>query len=522
MIPRVSMIASAVLSMAMASVASAQQPVDRTPRDFACTARAPFDPARGASWSDWGGGPANDRRARGRTLSAADVSRLDVVWAFGFPGVKSVIGQPTVAGNRVFIGVDTGDVYSIDAESGCADWTFRADAGVRTAPVLGSVGGTSLVFVGDLRGQVYALDARSGALKWKVKADEHPAARITGTPQFVPAGTPKPGDRARVFVPVSSGEEGAGARPDYACCTFRGSVVALDAANGSPVWKTYTIAHAPVAVGPNRFAPSGAAIWSAPTIDTARGLLYVGTGDAYSTPADAATDAIMAMDLDTGAVRWTRQVTVGDVWTVKCMAKGAPDDCGPDQDFGAPPMLVTAEGRSVLVAGQKSGNVWALNPQTGEVLWRSPLVADTTKFGAKIVWGGAADASRAYFGLGSGGVAAVGLADGFRQWFTELPPKPGREAHGGQDGAVAVAGPVVLSGGWDGVLRALSTDSGKVLWEFDTTREFPTTNGVEAHGGSMGAAGPVIAGDRVFVPSGYIGVKNGMPGNVLLMLAPRR
>lgn len=514
MMSRVSLVAGAAVVMSLLAVpVQAQQ--------SACAGRAPFDSSKGDAWSGWGGGLANTRRAQRThgTLSAADLPGLKLVWAFGFPGAHAVIGQPTVAGNRVFVGVDTGDVYAIDTASGCQDWTFKADAGVRTAPVLGRAGGTWTVFVGDLRGQVYAVDATSGTLRWKVKADDHPTARITGTPQFLPAGT---GASARLFVPVSSGEEGAGARAGYACCTFRGSVVALDAATGKPIWKTYAIERAAAATGPNRFGPSGAAIWSAPTIDAARGLLYVGTGDAYSAPADPATDAIVAMDLATGAVRWKHQATVGDVWTVQCLGKAAPADCGPDQDFGSPPMLVAAGGRNLLVAGQKSGNVWAFDPRTGDMIWRTPLVPDTTKFGAKIVWGGAADDRRAYFGLGTGGVAAVRLADGATQWFTELAPKAGRESHPGEDGAVTVADGVVFSGGWDGVVRALSADTGKVLWEFDTARDLATVNGVAAHGGSMAAAGSVVAGKALFVPSGYIGVKNGMPGNVLLMFSPSR
>lgn len=295
---RSTLVLSVALSLA-AIAAQAQAP--------SCRARAPFDVKTGEAWSGWGNGTSNTRRAANDpgTLSVGDVPRLSLVWAFGFPGARAVIGQPTVAGNRVFVGVDTGEVYAIDRATGCADWAFKAEAGVRTAPVVAQTGSAWMVFVGDLRGQIYALDATSGALTWKVKVDDHPSARITGTPQFLPAKAANAnGDR--LFVPVSSGEEGAGARAGYPCCTFRGSVVALDAATGKLAWKTYTIAHAPAPTGPNRFAPSGAAIWSAPTIDTRRGLLYVGTGDAYSTPADAATDAIVAMDLRTGAVRWTR------------------------------------------------------------------------------------------------------------------------------------------------------------------------------------------------------------------------
>jgi polyvinyl alcohol dehydrogenase (cytochrome) len=184
-------------------------------------------------------------------------------------------------------------------------------------------------------------------------------------------------------------------------------------------------------------------------------------------------------------------------------------------------MRVSSGGRDLLVAGQKSGNVWAFEPTTGEVLWRTPLVEDTTQFGGKIVWGGAADAANAYFGLGTGLVAAVRLTDGAPQWFREIEPAAGRADHPGLDGPLTVSGDLLFSGGWDGVLRALSVADGRVLWQYDTVRAFETANGVAAHGGSMGAAGPVVAGQRLFVPSGYIGVKNGMPGNVLLMFAAK-
>ncbi|HVZ22441.1 MAG TPA: PQQ-binding-like beta-propeller repeat protein, partial [Vicinamibacterales bacterium] len=269
-IPAAAVILTAGLSALLPAFAIAQA-ADSQARP--CVVSAPFDGGKGGTWSGWGNGKGNTRRAQGATLSADDLSHLSVAWAFGFPGARSVIGQPTVAGNRVFIGVDTGDVYAIDAANGCQDWRMKADAGVRTAPVVGQVGGAGLVFVGDLRGQVYALDARSGALRWKVRVDDHAAARLTGTPQFLAAGQPRAGSLARLFVPVSSGEEGAGARAGYPCCTFRGSVVALDAATGTQIWKTYTIAHAAVAAGPDHFAPSGAAIWSAPTVDLSRGLL---------------------------------------------------------------------------------------------------------------------------------------------------------------------------------------------------------------------------------------------------------
>jgi polyvinyl alcohol dehydrogenase (cytochrome) len=364
-----------------------------------------------------------------------------------------------------------------------------------------------------MKANVYAVDADTGKLIWKVRVEDHTTARITGAPKLF---------EGRLYVPVASSEEGAGGNPKYPCCTFRGSVVALEAANGKQIWKTYTITEVPQSTGPNRFGPAGGGVWSSPTIDPKRHVLYATTGDAYTEPAAKTTDAIMAMDLDSGKIHWVAQGTENDVWLAGCSAKNPTGNCpanlGPDQDFSASPILKTlADGRRILVAGQKSGNVWAYDPdKNGAVVWKTPLTKSTTEFGGKIVWGGAADDQSAYFGLGTGGIAAVQLKEGERKWFTALEPAPAMARHGGQDGPLTAIPGVVFSGGWDGVLRALSASDGHVVWEYDTVHDFDTVNGVAAKGGSMGAAGPVIAGGTLFTGSGYIGVKNGMPGNVLL------
>ncbi len=362
------------------------------------------------------------------------------------------------------------------------------------------------------------MDAAKGTLLWKVRVDEHPAARITGAPQIF---------EDRVYVPVASGEEGTSSSPDYPCCSFRGSVVALDAATGKQVWKTWTIAEVPKIVSKNangvsRWAPAGGGIWSAPTVDPKRRALYVGTGDAYTTPAPKNTDAVMALDLDSGRILWSVQGTENDAWVVGCMRptplENCPKDFGPDQDFGSPPILRDlGGGRTLLIAGQKSGNVWAYDPDhQGAVAWRTALVNNTKEFGGKLLWGGAADDQAAYFGLDAGGIAAVDIRNGERRWFTPLAPADGRAKHPGETGPLTAIPGIVFSGGFDGVLRALSATDGKVVWQFDTVREFQTVNGVAAMGGSMGAAGPVVAGGMLFVPSGYVGVQNAMPGNVLL------
>ena len=473
--------------------------------------------AAGPAWNGWGADGYNSRfqSAKAAGLTADQVPRLKLKWAFGFPGVKSVVGQPSIVAGRVFLGVDTGTVYSLDAATGCLYWSFQADAGVRTAITIDA---RAVAYFGDLKANAYALDASSGKMLWKVRVDEHASARITGGPKVF---------EGRVYVPVASGEEGAGVNPNYACCTFRGSVVALDAATGRQIWKTYTIAEEPKPTGKNsngiqRWAPAGGGVWNSPTIDAQRRALYIGTGDAYTEPAAKTTDAIMALDLESGKILWVAQDTENDAWLVGCNGATRPENCpkdlGPDHDFGSPPILKTLpDGRTLLVAGQKSGNVWAHDPdQKGAVVWRTALVGNTKEFGGKIVWGGAADDQNAYFGLGTGGIAAVQLRDGERKWFAELKPAPAMASHPGQEGPLTAISGIVVSGAWDGVLRALAAANGRVLWEYNTVQDYKTVNGVAAKGGSIGAAGPTVAGGMLFVPSGYIGVRNGMPGNVLL------
>jgi len=454
-------------------------------------------------------------------LSADQVPRLTLKWAFGFPGAEEVYGQPTIAAGRVFIGVDTGAVYSLDAATGCVYWSFQADAGVRNAISIGPVKGQGSakygIYFGDIRANVYMLDATTGKLLWKVKVEDHPVARITGAPTLY---------QGRLYVPVASSEEStAGFSTVYPCCTFRGSVVALDANTGRKIWKTYTVQEAPkpsrkTSKGIQLWAPNGGAVWNSPTVDTKHHALYIGTGDGYLPPAAKTTDAVMALDMTTGKILWAHQDTENDAWLPGCgsqnSSENCPKDLGPDYDFGSSPILrALPEGHRVLVAGQKSGMVWGHDPdQEGTVLWQAQLVPKLAL--SMITFGGAADEQSAYFGLKTGGVAAVQLTTGDKRWFTPVEGLPGPGLRGQNAALTAIPG-VIFSGGWDGIVRAFSSDDGHLLWQYNMIRDFQTVNGVTAKGGSMGAPGPTVADGMLFAGSGYLsGAWGGIPGNVLL------
>jgi polyvinyl alcohol dehydrogenase (cytochrome) len=483
-----------------------------------CSATMAFaNPADRPAWNGWGPDGTNARYQRNPGFTTADISRLTLKWAFGFPGVSSVYGQPSLVGGRLFVGVDTGYVYALDPASGCVHWSFLAETGVRNAVSVGPVAdGRYAAYFGDIRANVYAVDAETGELRWKTKVDPHPLAVVTGSPTLY---------QGRLYVPVSSREEAAGGSLNYPCCTFRGSIVALDAATGAEIWKAYALPDPPQPAGQNSrgtplWSGSGAAIWHAPTVDPRRGAIYAATGDAYTHPVHANTDAVIAIDMDTGELRWSVQDWENDAWLVACgqnASENCPDPLGPDFDFGTSPILHTlSDGRRVLLAGQKSGFVFAHDPDNdGARLWRAELVEPAGA--AEILFGGAADDRTAYFGLDNGTLAALDPATGERKWFIEpAPPGP----HRGITAAVTAV-PGALFVGWqNGALTAHDSATGRVLWRFETQQDFDTVNGVPARGGSLGAPGATAGGGMLFVGSGYVGLGNGTPGNVLLAFGP--
>ena len=478
------------------------------------------------AWNGWGADSSNSRfqTAQAAGISADQVQRLKLKWAFGFPGATSVYGQPSVVAGRVFVGVNTGYVYSLDAATGCVYWSFEAQAGVRNAISFGEVkaGGSPkyAAYFGDLRANVYAVDVVTGALLWKTRVETHSLAGITAAPAL---------HEERLYVPVSSREEAAGVLETYSCCTFRGSVVALDANTGKEIWKTYIIPDEPKPTrknsnGTQLYGPSGGAIWNTPTIDAPHHALYIGTGNNYSEPTTDTTDAVMAMDMESGKVLWFVQDTPKDAW-IGCGLYGTSDNCpkemGPDYDFGSSPILRTLpNGNRVLIAGQKSGVVWAHDPdRKGAVVWKTQIVEKQAL--GEITFGGAADEENAYFGVRIGGITALQLSSGEKRWSTPLKGDPRTDPRSalGQNAALTVIPGVVFSGGYDGTLRALASDTGKILWEYNMLGGAKTVNGVDAKGGSMGAPGPTVAGGMLFAGSGYVFGARGRPGNVLLVFA---
>jgi len=516
-----------------------------------CTGTAPIKPGAstwGGSWGGWSPTVTNSRYqdTKAAGLAAADVPRLKLKWAFNLGAVTMARGQPAVAGNRVFIGTLAGDVYAIDTASGCVHWAFKATAGIRSGVTVGDANGVPAIFFGDRSAVMYAVNAESGELLWKTRPVEHQLASSTATPQFY---------KGLIYQGFSSIEESLVVDPNAACCSFRGSVVALDAGTGRIVWESFTLAESAKATGRGKQqGPSGVAIWSTPTIDELKGALYVATGDNYSNPVTETSDAVLAFDLKTGKLLWSRQLMQGDAYNSACSSRepaNCPDKNGPDYDFGQPPILVQLSGtqlgggKRALVIAQKSGVVHALDPDAeGKILWQTRVGAGGLLGGSQ--WGSAADNQRIYVAISDvilhsvvvpsakgasapagrrivldpkkgGGLHAINLKSGTIVWSARPAICPATQTicSPAQSAAVTAIPGAVFSGSLDGHMRAYSTTDGRVIWDFDTARQFPTVNGKPARGGSIDATGAAVAGGLVFVHSGY-NQFGGMPGNVLL------
>jgi polyvinyl alcohol dehydrogenase (cytochrome) len=506
-----------------------------------CSSSKSSTAALKGEWLSWGGDLNNSRHQSfsNTHLNAQNISQLKFKWAFGFPGAASASAQPLIYAGRVYVSSWEGDVFSLDAQTGCIHWHLVTEAGVRAAMFISKTGADqATLYIADLAANVYAANAASGELLWKTKIDDHPLARISGAPKQV---------GELLYIPVSSREESMAGDPKYPCCTFRGSVVALKAQTGQMAWKTYLIDQAaqPKAPSPNgtpQFGPAGVAAWNSPSIDLKRGLLYIGTGNSYTAPNAKLSDSIVALNLSDGALAWSRQLTPNDMWNGSC-PDSAKDhsNCSridaPDFDFAAPPILISAStfdskshsSTDLIIASQKSGVIYALNPdQKGQTVWETRVSPGGTSGG--IMFGSAADDQAIYAGLSDatklgnatdpnsgGGLVALNNTNGQLKWKTPHPACGDKRPCGQvQTAAVTVAADLVFSGSIDGTLRAYSASTGAILWSHETAHPFDTVNGVKANGGSMSDGGVAVSGNMLFTNSGYSHHSGIMPGNVFL------
>lgn len=510
---------------------------ERRPEDLPNRCTATTSQAAGPSWASWGGGLANTRfqSASDAGIEAKDLPRLKLKWAFAFADTSTLRSQPAVYRGRVFAGGQDGSVFALDAVTGCTYWAATVQSQVRSGITVAEIGSDAIVFFGDSAGFVYALNASNGKQIWKTPPDEHPASTVTSTPVVY---------KGRLYVGSASREEALSISPTYPCCSFRGSEVAMDAATGKIIWKRYMIPE-PAKQRGKSWGPSGVGVWTAATLDPDRDTMYVTTGDNYSNPPTSMSDSLVAMKMSTGDILWSKQFTAKDAWNSSCPLQdrvNCPPNEGPDWDFAASAALVNlANGKRALLLGQKSAIVYAVDPdRKGQVLWQSRIGEGGTVGG--IEWGPATDGRNIYVALSDirtqvarkqggndrtydldpthgGGIFAFRIDNGERIWQT---PPPGcgdrRPCSPAQSAAVSAIPGAVFSGSEDGHLRAYATDTGKIVWDYDSAHEYKTVNGLPGHGGAIDVAGPVFAGGMMFTVSGYP-ARGGLPGNVLLAFA---
>lgn len=496
----------------------------------------PIDLDAPARWNGWSPKPDNARYQTDPGLKAADVPRLKLKWAFNYPGSKN--GQATILGERLYVTSMSGAVYLLNARTGCVYWRHVAEAATRSSVTIVALpkGGPArhALFYSDWTKSAAALDADTGKLLWKIRIDDSPGLQMTGAPTVY---------GGRVFVPISSGVEAFAQDDRWECCKFRGSVVALDVSTGQVLWKTYTTPVEPKPFRTNRlgkqmWGPSGGSVWSAPTIDAKRGLIYVGTSNSYTDVPYDGSDSVMAMDMATGRIVWKTQVLAADNYINGCwrgpngdrqLAANCPSPVGPDFAIGNSPILIDlAGGRQLLVVGQKSSYVHALDPaQDGKIMWQRRLSPGSALGGVE--FGMASDGTTVYAGVsdiisgpsGKPGLYALNVTDGELKWTspgsTTAKCRWGpRWCSGAVSQAVTLIPGVIFAGAYDGHFRAYRAADGQVIWDVDTGSDpIAVLGGRTAYGGVFDGAGPTVAGGMVYVHSGYAGRSGASGGNDL-------
>jgi len=487
-------------------------------------------------------------------ISRDNVESLKLKWSFVYPQVSDARSQPVLTKDTVFVGSKSGNVFALDKHKGCVKWRYKADSSIRSALVLGQQDGQSLLFFGDTLSSAYALDAQSGQLLWKKSLSLFPTSVITGSPTF---------HDNTLYVPISSYEIAAAGMAQYPCCRSHGAVIALDANTGEQRWVWHGTANATLQAkdenGRMRFGPSGVSVWSTPTVDVKRGLLYFGTAENLSRPATDTSDAVVAIGLDDGKLRWKYQGLKDDVWNSGCLSNGpnCPENAGPDFDFGASIILTqNAQGRDVLLAGQKSGAVFAFDPDgykglQGKLLWKNTDTMNSVYSpNPGVHWGMAVEGQKLFVPIADStrpfpgytprpGLYALDINTGKNLWSSPvkrscelsgtLSENYGLKAirekasveqsacsfHFSLSSAATATDGLVFAGGLDGILRAYDTRDGSIVWQTQTAQAFKGVNGIDGHGGSIDVDGAVIGEGMLFIHSGY-SMFGQLPGNVLL------
>ena len=493
------------------------------------------------------GGDVNNSRsvsAQSSGLQKSDMANLELAWSIGFPQVTGLRASPVIIGTTIFYAVQsTKKVLAIDTQSGCVKWAYESPNPMRASLTYGVIGenNQAAILFGDARGFVQAIDAKTGEGIWvkDAKASNN-GGRISGAIVL---------HEDKIIVPISDSGVGAGANPNFECCIGHGAVTALDAASGEKLWEYHTVRDATYtgevnSVGAKLRGPSGAPIWSTPTVDAKRGFVYVTTGENTSYPATDTSDAIIALDLETGEQKWLFQALPNDVWNMACGRRNGANcpsqgnSILKDYDFGGPAILVERDNEpSVLLAGQKSGDLWAINPDNGEVIWNQ-RIGDGSALGGNH-WGIATDGVRVFHPINDPipapgstpmpGMYSFFIGTGEPSWSFPLSPDcdngraervSGCEFRYGLSATPLVVDGAIISAGLDGRVFIFDGDNGEVLFQFDSAIEFDTVNGIAGKGGSVDAHSIAAGAGMVFIGSGY-GSFGQTPGNVLLAFKPK-
>jgi len=477
-------------------------------------------------WSGWGNGLSNSRLQSKSNITTGNLKQLHLSWAFGFKDAVRVRSQPLVTEDAIFVGSQSGHVYALSLKNGCIWWSYEAESEVRGSIVLSH--DKSSVLFSDFDSNIYRLNRRNGNLQWKENVADHPTTTITGSMATY---------QNLLFIPLSSTEVISAINSEYECCSFRGGMIALDIENGDQVWRMYTVPEPQKTgfniTGTSLYGPSGAPVWSTPTIDVRRGLLYIGVGQNYSHPSSELSDAVVAVKMSTGEIVWSQQTISNDIWNAGCVTNqiNCPGEHGPDFDIGASIILSKLdEGRDILLVGQKSGMVYGLDPdRRGHILWQKRVGRGGKKGG--IHWGMTADSKNVYVPIGDlpeqidiqgeprPGLHSLSIENGDHQWYKPAFPVCKQEAfkcYASYSAAASSVEGMILVGSMNGMIEVISSDNGDILWSYNTARSFDTVNKVVANGGSIDSDGPIIAGNHLIVTSGY-DLYGQITGNVILV-----